>query len=316
MIMRYPFVDVLKALGIIAVVWIHSFLKLGEPRDEFCARLGFLTRFAVPAFFFVAGFLQAAGPRKSWLQFLKGKSFRLLVPYLVASLLAFVFSYFWDEKEYSIKNIVCALFVGSADGIYYFIPLLFLAMLVGFYVIPNRYLLNVVFVTFFMGGILSWLLFLAFREFFWEIRSPLHWWGFFFFGAVLGKNSESLAKINRVNRDIFGISLLIVAGIPFLIYTLFFSTDWSRPNVFLQYFMIYFILAGVTLLFWSRKLWMPLVWLSAATYPIYLYHRFFIKILENDFSTIIVFIGSLLCCILFVLITRRVFSRFSKIIFG
>jgi len=313
---RFAFVDILKATGIISVVWIHSFLKWGEPRDEFCDRLGYLTCFAVPAFFFVAGFLQASNPCKSFMEFLSKKSLRLLVPYLIASFFAIfyrsIFSGVIPTPQFVVEN----LLLGSADGIFYFIPVLFLCMMVGHFVISYPIVLYVSFITLLVAGFFSWILMLSFKDFFWEIRNPFHWWGFFFFGATLALNTKRIEVLEQSLRNKMAVTLLASALLAFLYYIFKMPQGWSQSAAALQYVMVYMILGGVTFLFWSGSARSPLIWLSALTYPIYLYHRIFIEVLEKYLSPALVFAGTLICCVLFIKLSKIVFGRRAKFLFG
>jgi len=69
---RIIWIDVLKGLGIIAVVWGHS----GNPY----AYLMFF--FHMPLFFFMSGYLYKQHAGKSWLQYTGKKIKHLLIPYL------------------------------------------------------------------------------------------------------------------------------------------------------------------------------------------------------------------------------------------
>jgi peptidoglycan/LPS O-acetylase OafA/YrhL len=77
---RFAGIDLLKAAGIVAVVWIHAFLKWGTPHPEAIERVGYLTRFAVPGFLFAAGFLQAAGSRMGPRELVTKRLTRILLP--------------------------------------------------------------------------------------------------------------------------------------------------------------------------------------------------------------------------------------------
>ena len=88
---RYPWVDLLKAAGILAVIWIHAFNQTGRESSLLVVRLSTLSRFAVPGFFLASGFLQASGRRLTPWTFLTRRLRRLLVPFFVASVAAIAF---------------------------------------------------------------------------------------------------------------------------------------------------------------------------------------------------------------------------------
>src|SRR5262245_6606354 len=80
---RFTSIDVLKATAIIVVIWIHAFQQFGNTEPLIIRRLAFLTRFAVPAFFFASGFLRAQGRLLPLREFAVHQLARLLVPYFV-----------------------------------------------------------------------------------------------------------------------------------------------------------------------------------------------------------------------------------------
>jgi peptidoglycan/LPS O-acetylase OafA/YrhL len=88
---RFPALDFLKAWAILVVVYIHAFQTWGSNQEGLIDRLQFVTRAAVPAFFFAAGFLQAASSEGALVPFLQKRLTRLLLPYFVASAFAWAF---------------------------------------------------------------------------------------------------------------------------------------------------------------------------------------------------------------------------------
>ena len=84
---RFPGIDAIKVAGIVTIVLIHA---LPPPWDATATPLERwlhqLTRFGVPGFLFASGFLYAPGPAD--LATTRRRLRRILVPYLIASLLA------------------------------------------------------------------------------------------------------------------------------------------------------------------------------------------------------------------------------------
>src|SRR5262249_35704131 len=85
---RSTAIDLLKACSIIAVIWIHAFQQLFWTEAVFFQRVALLTRFAVPAFFFASGYLYGRAGPLPVRRFVTDRLMRLLVPYVVASILA------------------------------------------------------------------------------------------------------------------------------------------------------------------------------------------------------------------------------------
>ncbi len=108
---RINWIDVLKGVGIIAVVWGHS----GHPY----AYLMFL--FHMPLFFFLSGYLYNSNDNRSWLKYVGEKSKHLLVPYIfylfLITAVLFVFSYL---KDLPLVVNWKALFLGGSllEGVY------------------------------------------------------------------------------------------------------------------------------------------------------------------------------------------------------
>ena len=180
-------VDRVKAIAILCVVGIHCQPLLGFGRTDMFGRLfPSFTEWAVPAFFFVGGYVRfrqkpyASGTTRRWLT-------RLLLPYVVASVLALVFRRYVLAEPITLGALPLTLLVGSAWDPYYFVPL-FTGVLLFSHTLAR------------WPRTAPWLcaLFLAFLVLVrWQpdldplwraagfrgiVRSPLFWWGYFFAG--------------------------------------------------------------------------------------------------------------------------------------
>lgn len=120
---RWFEIDLIKAVSILGVIYIHSISRVVYPTDPTAVFFGDWTRFAVPGFVFAAGFLFKKGeidaPRLAWRLFI-----RIIPPYLVCSLV-----FLWlGVAERSIgrgtsegTRIITDLLFGNTIGIYYFV---------------------------------------------------------------------------------------------------------------------------------------------------------------------------------------------------
>jgi peptidoglycan/LPS O-acetylase OafA/YrhL len=278
---RYSSIDVLKATGIIAVVWIHAFQQLGTTNPPIIMRVGFLTRFAVPAFFFASGFLYTHGRPLTAREFAARRLVRILVPYLVASLLAIGFRRWVLFEPVSARQALFDLATGGAWGIYYFIPLLLGAAVVAQGVFRFRPLAWPLFVIFWVLGLLSEAWMIPFGGLYWQFRSPLRWWGYFFAGWVVAPFTPALQQLPPARRRLMGVAALIVAATA-SVYAIFaLPPSFSRELAALQYVTIYGIVVGLFLLTLNVGDVPFIRWLSEATYPIYLYHFFAVTLVHH-----------------------------------
>jgi probable poly-beta-1,6-N-acetyl-D-glucosamine export protein len=123
-------VEIYRAVAIIAVVLIHSTSNtIDLPTHSLSFKTGVIIRqfinFAVPVFLFISGYL--AKPiqfnTKSIIPYYKKRTARLMIPYLIWSILGIIFlqSFF----DFDLKKILLHLLTGRCVGIYYFIIVLF-----------------------------------------------------------------------------------------------------------------------------------------------------------------------------------------------
>ena len=116
---RLPEVDFLKAAGIIVIPLIHSLRALWDPNVSSVERwLLFATRFAVPSFLFVSGYL-VAGEQVS-LGRIGARLRRLVVPYAIATIAAEVF-FAAHGRPVTVGSAALDLLFGSALGPYYYV---------------------------------------------------------------------------------------------------------------------------------------------------------------------------------------------------
>ena len=120
---RFHEIDVLKCVGILTVVYIHSISMSFCPTNFLGIFFADITRFAVPGLFFAAGFLFNIN-KVSTSQIIQKKLIRILPPYIFCSLCI----QFLNLPGLSIslanlkaKQLMFNLIFGNTLGIYYFI---------------------------------------------------------------------------------------------------------------------------------------------------------------------------------------------------
>jgi fucose 4-O-acetylase-like acetyltransferase len=288
---RYPELDVIKAAAIVAVVLIHSVRPVFVPGlslwEEVILRV---TRFAVPAFLTVSGFLYYSATPLD-LRTLARRYRRLLMPYLCVSLAAYVYGRQFPQ-HLVIPSLWEALLVGGTFGPYYYVFVL--ATLIPFTWVLSRLpwpaLLGVTLVAVLatVHAQVSWVTGQSgsfWRPIsFWAVRSPQVWAGWFVSGWVAAAGRPRVfAFALRYRTWLLGLWSALIAGWIGIVCT---------PRV--PALLAGFADLGVTaaniagLLVVSRgitKLPGIMNRLSSWTYPLYLLHPFFVYASQDGLAS-------------------------------
>lgn len=278
---RSAAIDFLKAAAALSVVWIHAFLTLSQAQAGIVLFLGVLTRFAVPAFLFASGFLAHRGAPIAALQ-LARRLRRILVPYAIASLLA-IAARWWATGPIAWRHLAWELLSGDAIGIYYFIvPLLAATLLI----VPLSRWPGAAAPLLVVTAVAAWLSergTLAIRganpleALFWNQRNPLRWVVYFIAGWFLAEHAAAVSDWSPRRRRDAGVALLALSC------ALAAGSAWGEvvlDSAVAQLLVIAGATLGIVLIGWERRVPAPVRWLSDATYPIYLYHFFFVAALR------------------------------------
>jgi surface polysaccharide O-acyltransferase-like enzyme len=323
----YSSIDVLKALGIVTVIWIHAFLIYGWALHGVDAAAAFLTHFAVPAFFFAGGFLACVSGPRSLGDLARRRLVRLLAPYAIASLLAMLVRRAVYGQNISLTEGVFELLTGSALGVYYFIPMFVGAVLVGWLLAWRGALAPPLAVLFVILGLLSEMRLLGWHQYFgqsalfWEVRNPMRWWGYFLAGWVIAEHRGTIARLAPAARLAIGLGLLAATAITLAVFLLLPVTPWSRLVGALQYCGVYGLTGGIFLLSFDRPPRRVVRYLSEATYPLYLYHFFFIDaVLYHAWPTfdrrILAFVAATTGAMAVLILGRRLFGARARWLIG
>jgi surface polysaccharide O-acyltransferase-like enzyme len=321
---RFVEVDALKAVGIVAVVLIHS---LRPPWDETLSQtevwLGHLTRFAVPAFLLGSGFLYATTAPVPLAQTLR-RLRRVLVPYVLASLGA---QLWWTLTGASSPtgSFLEDLLFGSSFGPYYYVFVIFWLILITPFIarLPRPMLFpiaGVLIAAQWMSDAAVWLP----VDLFIQVRSPLLWWAYFLIGWLLRVNLSSFEHWIVPRRTPVAIALAMAVSVltwasaqpgPFL---------WVRSAAWLE---VYAVLGLIMTLATARTSSPPaLRWLADATYAIYLLHLFFVYPLQHLFPPspvqanwlpiLVPWLGSLAGSVAVVALLQRLLGNRSRDLIG
>ena len=271
---RYHEIDALKADAILVVVLIHSIRSPWNPWVSPAEKwIGEVTRFAVPAFFAASGYLYAT-TQKIPFATTRRRLKRILVPYLLASLMAQVF-WVLHGRTPQIGVISEELLLCSSFGPYYFI------MVIVFFVLaapifprlhgrrlPIALLLLLLVQVSIETGLTPPL------PIFWRIRNPFLWLGYFVLGWWARMHRDRLMASIGPHR------LGLAGGLLALFIALAAATAAPLPHALVAALAWGGILVAIALGFVSaapaQRLPAVLRWLSDCSYAIYLFHLLFV----------------------------------------
>jgi len=290
---RFDAADYIKAVAILAVVAQHTHrFRWFIPASETESFLrGYLLCFHVPSFLLVSGFLYAGARTLEWSE-VRRRLARVLVPYVIASLLAQQL-HLGLHGGLGLK--LYQLATGSALGIYYFVPILVSFILLsrplsrcGIGTVAVLFVLSFAYIA-----LIGWFPVLQpsaaytalVRHFpqlglsepdwktagFFEMRNPLHMAPFFLAGwlaRLVQLRRPGLASEQRA--PVLGAALAVLAACAWYLTA-------PRPELFTMYRLLYTLgVAGLCIVLAERRpAGRAVLFLGGATYAIYLFHHFF-----------------------------------------
>jgi surface polysaccharide O-acyltransferase-like enzyme len=261
--------------GIVTIVLIHALPPPWDPGASPLERwLHQVTRFGVPGFLLASGFLYAGGPAD--LATARRRLRRILVPYLLASLLAQLW-HFAHGAESPGGSVWKDLLFASSFGPYYYVFVVagLVALSPAIARLPRPALLASS-VALLLG---QWAVEAAElwpQDFYWHLRNPLLWWAYFGVGWCLRGARAQVESWVAPRRA--GVVAALAAAVAAL--TALGGEAAGLPRTAARtasWLGVYAILAllGAAAAF-LRDSPRALRELSDATYAIYLYHLFFV----------------------------------------
>ena len=275
---RYAEVDILKALGIAAVVLTHALRDPWNPNvSPGELWIGKITRFGVPGFLACSGFLYASSAGVSVSMTLRRVK-RIAIPYLLASLGAQIW-WLSQDRVFESAAFVRELALAASFGQYYYVLVIFSLVLVTplFAVLP-RAVLGVL--TFFLFCSQGWLESggLMGLNWFWQTRNPLLWYAYFLLGWLIRLNYEGIHDTLVGRRAESAIASGIAVGL--CVAAMSFSDSILVVRI-ARWLNIYAVIALSFALTCGRADTGALVRLvSDASYSVYLFHLFFLVALR------------------------------------
>lgn len=278
---RYPEIDIIKAVAILAVVAIHSLRPFWENPSRFEQFIGATTRFAVPAFFAVSGFLYYSARPLDCLVIAQ-RLRRLALPYLCMSLLAFSYQYAIASVHRAYRghsqatDLISGLLLGSTFGPYYF-PIVLAQFVVAAWLLSRTRRAAVCIITC-SAGIVMLLAELHIWppiDLFWTFRLPNRWAVWFLLGWTSAAYNEQVLAFTRR----FRIPLILASGAVMISWSVWFLLQPSQNFLLGKAFLVLVMATTIVGLFaFARGVAStptPVVVLSEWSYPIYLIHPFF-----------------------------------------
>jgi fucose 4-O-acetylase-like acetyltransferase len=271
-------VDLVKAIGILAVVGIHSVRAFFHPEVSAEERwLLTALQFAVPGFFAASGLLHATAERVP-ANLVRARLRRLLIPYLLASAAAQILRVFYPglDPPPSLAQAPLDFVLGSSLGPYYYVfhAVLFVLAAPLLARLSPRALASVTAAAL-LAQVVSWIV-PEFRYF--AVRNPLHWFGFFLAGWWLRLHEEAVGRwLSRRRRQ----AALLAGGAAALLslHEPLRASPWLAGA--LQWLLVSCALTMLVTIGIGRETrsrWVRFA--SDSTYTIYLFHLFFVYPLQ------------------------------------
>ncbi|WP_187274165.1 acyltransferase [Paenibacillus sp. N3.4] len=296
---RFPELDFLRAVAVIAVIAIHvtSITLIKTDPDHFTRLssllINQLSRFCVPAFLFVSGILAYHSfHRSTYSQLIVSKVKALIIPYVVWTLIGLLF---FLSFSINYKGIIMIFLTGNGPFYQlYYIPLLFqmfviLPLIMRFML--NRFILIVI-------SLLSCFLFIGYQFMIIEsvhtmsligyvssfLQSAFFGWIIYFYiGLLAAKNYPSVLKFLQSKSLAFFVMIYVICSI-LLVTDAYYSIIIHKQDELMGYFRISVLVYSFAALGLIIKLGMISKWkimtnLYQNSFGIYLIHVAVLKLM-------------------------------------
>jgi len=325
---RITYYDLLRGLAIIGVVAIHS-TGIGYTFDDTGIDFNItvfwrqMINFSVPLFIAISGYFLAnkeTNTKESYLRFIKKQVPRVLIPYLLWSVVYLGIAYL---RGASLINLVYRLFTFTSS-----VPFYFIILIIEFYlllpILQKLATAKGLVISALISGVSCFLIF--YLRYYTEIRLPIFVYGsapswliFFVLGIYLRNNTIKLNNRALILLLISGLALSLVE--TYTLYHIFNDIGNSVTAVKVSSFVystfiILFAFKNANRNFPKTKL---LVYIGEISFGIFLSHMFFkmgVGVLINKILPILkesalIYQFSLIaltlsCCLIFALITRKI----------
>lgn len=299
--------DVIRALAIIAVIFIHvtglmlSYSTFNTKIYMQSLMANQLARFSVPAFIALSGIGLSISYKKDqgYFKFLAHRLYKVVPRYLVWCII-----YIYIIKKSLQVNLVASdMLYGTAFYHLYFVPLI-----VEFYLIfpfvhkvigsKLSLILNFIITMFILIGLHNYVFPTGLQSFF-DRKNMLDWIFYFSFGAFIGNNLNMFVeKAHKFRRIIFIAFILVVSGFIYEIIlntrmtkNLDYTTTFLRPSVVLYSVLLILFIFSIN---WKNNLFMKVVqYISKSSYGIYLSHALVLYYFSKYYTDNLLHINSI-----------------------
>lgn len=207
---HYSEIDVCRGLGIVLVVLGHAMKQTGETNGWFDMLLSVIYSFHMPLFFILSGFVSVKILSfDQWLQrweYMKGRAFRLLIPYFAVGLLYTPLKFFLSRyavKPYDFSS-MWRLFLGeNPDVALWFLYILFFSTLISVLVLREKSLTFLLVISFAFSAAACCMG--------WSARLPKYCF-FFILGIYIRKNYDKFQPILEKMGTTLGALVIFAAA--------------------------------------------------------------------------------------------------------
>jgi len=278
---RYYELDVMKAASIVAVVFIHSTSPFWFPNVSSIDRfVGYTARFAVPAFLAVSGFLYYSA-QPILLATVLRRARRILLPYFVASAMAYAFGILFPRYA-ATTSLLKGLLVGGTFGPYYYVFVLVQFVLATW--LLSRFPPPLMWLCLLASIVTSGLAEVSFRfllDPFWTLRRGDTWAFWFLLGWMLAAHRDVVFAFTKRYRPTILCCWFVCLVVSSAVLSRGIFTDIRLARAVEMVLILANLMGLFSLKRGTQSLPRSVLTLSNWSYAIYLFHPFFIYLLQE-----------------------------------
>ena len=286
---RLPYIDIARAFAMFSIVLLHALATSTHNYEIY----RFLFCFNVPLFFVLSGLTFRVKENETFLQFLKNKLLRIMLPYLVWGLLFLIpyFIFLGDASAESVGQSIGNVFYGNGvagalkqNTPLWFLPALFTTEILYYFIVklikkPQFQLLTLAVI---IGAGFGFSILLKNIYLPWGINTALQIGAFFYVGYLIKNHIDKL-------KNPFIMLALLAVGIVALIFNANDNIIWS-DYIYQNYFLTlvsglafsgFFI--GIARLINHAR---PLEFVGKNTMAILIFHKLMIVVAQTKLGTI------------------------------
>ncbi|MDO8269206.1 MAG: acyltransferase [Candidatus Levybacteria bacterium] len=293
-------IDALRVLAILAVIMIHvstktlSMLKLQVDEATFSLFLNQISRFAVPLFFLISGFVLELNNKEglSYLKFFKKRATRIITPFLFWTLLYFLIACNFNFSTVFTDKFFWTVILGTASYHLYFIPTLILFYLAfpflhaGINILKKPVVLLTILLV--QGALLYRDYYIKAWELQYDLRIALLSFSMFILGMVASHHKDTIYKYaSKFRYALLGLLVFFLFFITFHVYDMTLKLKTSR-FIYNQFGPLNYLYTGVlaSFLFYilekTKFMKNPFILLSKLSFFVFFIHVLIQNLIWNN----------------------------------